>query len=204
MFYVEALFRKFGLPISQTKECKHRSGCIPSTIASSLKAGFFGYLIKSGISVVFGLKMIMKKPKKIIAPLVSKDSIRFGGFAFIFAFVFRSLVCSLRRMIGPDHTKYIFLIAGFIAGTLSVTLLEKKTRKTYALFLLARALDSIYQTLVKKKILPEFKYYYVVLFALMMFITGGVYGFEPISVPSDVNRLYMTFIHESVSDMQMR
>ena len=101
-----------------------------------------------------------------------------------------------------NNAKYIFLIAGFMAGTLSVTVLEKKSRQTYALFLLARALDSIYQTLVKKKILPEFKYYYVLIYALMMIVTAGfAYGTEPASMSSDLNKFYRSFTAESLSDL---
>jgi hypothetical protein len=54
--------------------------------------------------------------------------------------------------------------------------LEKKSRQTYALFLLARAIDVTYNSLVKKGILPEFKYFYIVLYSCMMAITGYAFG----------------------------
>ena len=99
---MESIYKKLGFSIVQTPQCKHRSGCIPSGISSSLKAGFFGYLIKSGINFVFNLKRSLKNPKKMFSPFISKDTLSFGGFGFLFVIMFRSMVCSLRRKLKPE------------------------------------------------------------------------------------------------------
>lgn len=82
--------------------------------------------------------------------------------------------------------------------------LEKKTRQSFGLFLMARAIDITYQSLVKKGYLPEFKYFYVVLYCLMMGISGYAYGTEPGSLSPEMNKFYLTFTNETLSDMQMR
>ena len=69
---------------------------------------------------------------------------------------------------------------------------------------MARAIDITYQSLVKKGYLPEFKYFYVVLYSLMMGISGYAYGTEPGSLSPEMNKFYLTFTNETLSDMQMR
>ena len=113
-------------------------------------------------------------------------------------------MCCLRRYIGEEYRRYIPLFAGFVGGLISVLFLEKKSRQTFGLFLFARAIDITYNNLVKKGYLPEFKYFYVVLYSLMMGITGYVYGTEPGSMSPEMNKFYLTFTNETLSDMQMR
>lgn len=96
------------------------------------------------------------------------------------------------------------MVAGLIGGFISVLFLEKKTRQSFGLFLMARAIDITYQSLVKKGYLPEFKYFYVVLYSLMMGISGYAYGTEPGSLSPEMNKFYLTFTNETLSDMQMR
>ena len=103
-----------------------------------------------------------------------------------------------------EQQKYIPLLAGLVGGLFSVLFLAKKTRQSIGLFLMARAIDITYQSLVKKGYLPEFKYFYVVLYALMMGISGYAYGTEPGSMSPEMNKFYLTFTNETLSDMQMR
>jgi hypothetical protein len=80
----------------------------------------------------------------------------------------------MRRKTQPQNQKYAFLLAGFVSGTLSALILDKKSRQTFGLFLIARAIDITYRSLVEKKIVPDFKYFYPVMYGLMMVITGGI------------------------------
>jgi hypothetical protein len=173
-------------------------------LVDSSKITLVSYLIKSGMSTVFGLKKIITSPSHFLKILIGKDSIKFGLFVGSFVFLFRSTLCSLRRCLGEDYHRYIPLFAGLLGGLVSVLFLEKKSRQTFGLFLFARAVDITYNNLVKKGYLPEFKYFYVVLYSLMMGITGFVYGTEPGSMSPEMNKFYLTFTNESLSDMQMR
>jgi hypothetical protein len=85
---------------------------------------------------------------------LSKDSINFGLFVGSFVLIFRSILCALRRLVPEERQKYIPLFAGFVGGFISVIFLEKKTRQSFGLFLMARAIDITYQSLVKKGYLP--------------------------------------------------
>lgn len=66
---------------------------------------------------------------------------------------------------------------------------------------MARAIDITYQLLVKKGYLPEFIYFYVVLYSSMS-ISGYAYGTEPGSMSPWMNKFYLTFTNETLSDMQ--
>jgi low temperature requirement protein LtrA len=128
-------------------------------------------LIKCGLSTLFAIKKIIKSPKRIIDGFISKDSIKFGLFICAFLLVFRSIVCFMRRKTQPQNEKYAFLLAGFVSGTLSALILDKKSRQTFGLFLIARAIDITYRTLVEKKIVPDFKYFYPVLSGISMAVS---------------------------------
>lgn len=156
------------------------------------------------MSTVFSLKRIFSSPKNLIKIFSSKDSVNFGLFVGSFILLFRSILCAMRRFVPEDKQRYIPLLAGLIGGFVSVLFLQKRSRQSFGLFLMARAIDITYQNLVKKGYLPEFKYFYVVLYSLMMGISGYAYGTQPGSMSSDMNKFYLTFTNETISDMQMR
>ena len=198
------LLELLHLSCSKTQTCKHRRGCIEAILHDSARITLFSYLIKCGLSTVFGIKRIFKSPSHLLKILSSRDSVNFGLFVGSFVLIFRSLLCALRRCVGEERQRYIPLLAGFVGGFVSVMFLEKKTRQSFGLFLMARAIDITYQSLVKKGYLPEFKYFYVVLYSLMMGISGYAYGTEPGSLSPEMNKFYLTFTNETLSDMQMR
>lgn len=114
---------------------------------------------------------------------IDKQSIKFGLFICMFLLILRTFVCVLRRKLQVRKHKYAYLLGGLVGGTLAALILDKKTRQTFGLFLIARAIDIIYKSLVQKKYIPDFKYYYPVLYALMMVVTGGfALGSQPISM----------------------
>ena len=163
-----------GIKFERTQHCKHRGSCICSGFASSTKAGLLSYLIKAGISTVFSIRKIIKNPKHIVDAFLDKDSLKFGLFISAFLVLFRAVVCGLRRKLQPNQHKYAYLLGGLLGATFAAFIIEKKTRQTFGLFLIARALDIVYKSLVEKKIIPEFKYFYPALYGVMMIVTGGL------------------------------
>ena len=163
-----------------------------------------GYGIKLISMLVFALRKIITKPKTIKNILTDKNPVKFGLFLGSFTFIFRGIVCSLRRFLSKEKEKYIYLVAGFIGGLISILFLEKDSRQAIGLFLLARAIDISYQTLVKKGYLPEFKYFYVFLYGAMMYITGYCYMNEPGSLSPETGKFYDLFINGNLNDMLMR
>lgn len=88
-----------GIPCSKTEVCKHKNGCIESVLRNSSKITLFSYLIKAGLSTVFGIKRIFKSPKHFWNIIAGKDAINFGLFVGSFVLIFRSLLCALRRCV---------------------------------------------------------------------------------------------------------
>lgn len=161
-----------------------------------------GYIIKAGIALIFGLKKIFKSPKAIFSLLFSKDNGSFAMFLGTFSSLFKAVICASRRQVGDSP--YSSIVAGFIAGCLSILFLQQKTRQNLALFLFTRALDTIYNGLINKGIIPKWKYDYVFLYSLMMTITGYCYGNEPGCLTPEMNKFYLSFTNESINDLQMR
>ena len=102
LYHLEAGMKKIGIEFSRTDSCKHRGSCICSALVSSSKAGLLSYLIKSGISILLSLRKVFKNPKKLFAPIISKESIKFGFFVFAFLIIFRAIVCGLRRVLPKE------------------------------------------------------------------------------------------------------
>lgn len=127
--------------------------------------------------MVFSLKKVFKQPTAIFKLLFNKDNTSFAMFLGCFSSIFKAIICSSRRMCG-DSPK-ASMLAGFVAGCVSILFLHQKTRQNLALFLFTRALDTIYNSLINKGIIPKWKYDYVFLYSLMMTVTGYCYGNEP-------------------------
>jgi len=117
------ILQALHIPNSKTVTCKHKRSCIESILKDSAKIALLSYLIKSGLSAVFGIKKIFKSPSHLLKVLTGKDAINFGLFVGSFVFLFRSILCALRRCISEEKQKYIPLIAGLVGGFISVLFL---------------------------------------------------------------------------------
>ena len=108
---------------SKTETCKHKQGCIEAILHDSARITLFSYLIKCGLSTVFGIKRIFNSPSHLLKILTSRDSLNFGLFVGSFVLIFRSVLCALRRCVGEERQRYIPLLAGFVGGFISVMFL---------------------------------------------------------------------------------
>lgn len=82
---------------SRTPYCKHPSSCLKSILIDTPKIAASTYLIKAGLTVLFSIKKIVKKPAELFKILAGKDAIRFGLFVGTFVGLFRTIMCTLRR-----------------------------------------------------------------------------------------------------------
>ena len=88
------------IPCTKTTACKHKKSCIEAILKDSSKIALVSYLIKAGLSTVFGLKKIFKSPKYLWTILSGKDAVNFGLFVGSFVGIFRIILCSMRRCVG--------------------------------------------------------------------------------------------------------
>lgn len=84
---------------SRTPYCKHTSSCAKSILIDTPKIAASTYLIKAGLTLLFSLKKIIKKPAELLKIFAGKDAIRFGLFVGTFVGLFRTTMCTLRRYI---------------------------------------------------------------------------------------------------------
>lgn len=52
--------------------------------------------------------------------------------------------------------------SGFTAGFFSLSLIEESKRKNWALYLLTRSMDTAFNSLINKGIVPKKGYYYII------------------------------------------
>lgn len=198
------VLKVLGLSCGKTASCRHSHTCIESILRDSLKILLSGYVMKLGLSAAFNIRKLFASPSLFFTLVRSKDSMQFGLFLGSFVFVFRTILCICRRLVEPERLKLIPLLAGAIGGLISSLFLEKSTRQSFALFILARAIDFSYQNLVRKGYLPEWKYFYVALYSFTICFAGYAYSNEPGCVPPELYKFYLNFANESLADLQMR
>lgn len=126
-----------------------------SMLINSIKIGISAYGIKVAAKALFAINRMFSKPSILKSLLLDQSNIKFGVCLGSFVAIFRILTCSLRRYIESEESeKYVFMLAGFLGGIFAAFFLEKGERQALGLFLIARAIDIIYQSLIKKKYIP--------------------------------------------------
>ena len=53
-------------------------------------------------------------------------------------------------------------VSGFSAGFVSLSLIEEGKRKNWALYLLTRSMDTMFNSLINKNIVAKRSYYYII------------------------------------------
>lgn len=107
-----------------------------------------GYSVTAAIDILVLLlkkmKAIKKNPSIILYTLISSKNVRFASFPALYTLFMRGLTCILRRILKCDSGSISF-VSGFIGGIISLWVREKQNRSIWALFLMTRALDSLYR-----------------------------------------------------------
>ncbi|KAK5582356.1 hypothetical protein RB653_003939 [Dictyostelium firmibasis] len=174
--------------INKNGICKHRDHCVISTLKTLIRGFAIGYGLRAGIALLTGLvlRKLYRNPRKLInQSILHKDPIGFGLFLGFYTGGFKGINCLLRAIRGKEDGLNS-IIAGFIAG--SSMMFSKSTEM--ALYLFARALESLFNAAVKRGYLKSYKHGDSVLFCLCTTILFHGFVWEPTAVrPS-----YMKFI----------
>ncbi|EAL61125.1 hypothetical protein DDB_G0292644 [Dictyostelium discoideum AX4] len=184
-----------GLKPTDTREyinkngiCRHRDNCAISTLKTIIRGFAIGYGLRAGIALLTGLilRKLYRNPRKLInQSILHKDPIGFGLFLGFYTGGFKGINCLLRAIRGKEDGLNS-IVAGFIAG--SAMMFSKSTEM--ALYLFARALESLFNAAVKRGYLKSYKHGDSVLFCLCTTILFHGFVWEPTAVrPS-----YMKFI----------
>jgi len=160
--------------------CKHPNHSEFSCLIHALKGfvrGFaLGYSIRGAIALVTALviKRLYRNPKKLIqSTLLHNDTIRSGLFLGTYTGTLKGVNCLL-RYVRKREDGWNAIIAGSVAG---LSMFISKSNEI-ALYLFARALESIFNALHKRGIVPSFKHGDSVLFAICTSIMFYAFAWE--------------------------
>ncbi|XP_042373809.1 uncharacterized protein LOC121967567 [Zingiber officinale] len=125
-------------------------------------------------------------------------AVRSTSFLSAFVGVFQGVICLHRKVASNDH-KLIYWFAGAISA-LSVLLEKKARRAELALYVLPRAVDSVWYISVNRHLLPRIKNAEVALFCLCM---GGIMFYlehEPDTMAPFLRGLIRRFLASRISN----
>ncbi|KAL1294852.1 hypothetical protein HN51_055698 [Arachis hypogaea] len=127
-----------------------------------------------------------------------KGAVRSTSFLSAFVGIYQAVVCLYRKVASKDH-KMLYWISGGIAA-LSVLLEKKERRRELALYVLPRAVDSLWYILVNRHLLPDIRNAEVFLFSLCM---GGIMyylEYEPETMAPFLRGLIHRFLASRISN----
>ena len=158
--------------------CKHKESCIENAVKGLIKASLQGFAAKSCAYFVLSvlLRKGFKEPGKALAGFFNADAFKFTVFAGLMSFLFKSTLCTMRRIRGKDDGLN-YLIAGSVGG-LSIAAEDKERKETWALYFAARMVDISLRAVSKRTGGWDVNQVEVYLFMFMIFFVVWSYGAE--------------------------
>lgn len=132
------------------------------------------FILAYGVKALFGLlSVITAKGKKVsrtkllMNGLFGRDTIQFALFPSVYNVIQKSVLCGSRHL-WQEEKKSVAFFSGFAAGALSLKVMDQQKRKNWALYLLTRALDTIFQAIQVHGYVKPRGYYYVIFMGSIM------------------------------------
>lgn len=128
--------------------CPHKYSCPQNAVYKGLFRSFAaGYGFKAILSFMTAAMSgkLGTKGRTLNDIFWGKDALRFGTFTGVMSFLYKVIVCSLRRALGKK-SPYIHGLAGFVAGA-AILFDDPSRRSSIALYCVVRALADLYQNL---------------------------------------------------------
>ena len=138
--------------LTRTDLCKHRACCTENACHGFIRT--FGNLLsmKVILSNLFYIANFKKLLRNIQSSKANKDHLRFALFFAAMNFLYKAMLCVLRRVFKCD--KYAAPLAGFVAGFASA-IDDKKRRQLLTIIFLSRFCDTVAKMSVDHGITPE-------------------------------------------------
>ncbi|GAM18384.1 hypothetical protein SAMD00019534_015590 [Acytostelium subglobosum LB1] len=157
--------------------CKHRGSCLHSCLRIWMRGLLIGYGMRATLALLSALfvRRLYKNPRKLInQSLLHKEPIGFGLFVAFYTGGFRAINCFLRNVRGKEDG-WNSAIAGFFAG--SAMMFSKSTEM--ALYLFARALESLFNAAHKRGYVGSWKHGDSALFCFSTTMMFYAFVWEP-------------------------
>jgi len=163
--------------------CLHRGDCV-SHAARGFARGFgIGFGMRALLSLLPGLllrKGYLRPVKLLKESLLSRGTLGFGLFLGTYIGGFKALLCSLRHFRKKDDPLNA-AIAGGLAGT-SLLFADSSEVVTWALYLLLRAGETIFNSLVKRGKINPIPHGDSLLFSFSTAVIFAAYICNPLTV----------------------
>lgn len=188
---------------NECKLCPHKYSCVQNAVYKGLFRSFAaGYLFKTFLALmqaVFSGKL-GRKGRTLRDIFRGEDAIRFGQFIGILSFLYKVVLCSLRRYTGRN-SPYYNMIAGFVSG-ISIILDDPARRSSIALYCVVRALADLYQNLKSTNMIQKIPHGSALTFTAAQVPIMFAY----VKSPTLLNKAYLAWISRMgrINDVMVR
>lgn len=151
------------------------------------------YLSLSTVPVlVFNTNAFMRKPLKSVSRSLL-NAVQSTAFLSTFVSIYMGAVCLHRKLDLPDH-KLNYFVVGLLSGC--SLLVEKKSRRSeLALYVMPRAIDALFLSMVDRRYLPSIPHGEVALFSICMGSLMYYYDHERDTVAPFVHALIRRVVY---------
>ncbi|XP_037798186.1 transmembrane protein 135-like [Penaeus monodon] len=120
--------------------CPHKGGCLPYFTWTALRGFSQGFLLQLAVKIIPSLPRLLGRPSKIYDLLTNPHNFQAGIFLAWFMSVFKGTCCLGRWWSGKDEAAH-----GAVAGVLSALSMYFYSAPSLALYIMWKAIESIYE-----------------------------------------------------------
>lgn len=166
--------------------CPHPFSCTHYVSKGGVQ--LFSYALggQLAINIVLGARRLINRPALLKSTIFKKGNLSLPMFIGGFAALYRLVSCSLRRSFRKDSP--YFAMPAALAGGLAFTAYKSNTISLYFMW---KALHILWNDLADKKLVPEVKWFAVILYS---FCTAVLFH-AAIVEPQNLRPSYWKFLH---------
>jgi len=145
-------------------------------------------------------KHFLKEPIKLLTR-TGIASLKSGGFFATFISLYQYQICLHRNLMAAgwvtSNPKLLYYVAGMICAGVSIFIEEKKRRSELALYVLPKAMQSLYEIMYQRKLMFKMKHFEVIMCSMAMGVIMAFYQHEPEVLSSFVRKIMYQFFQKN-------
>ncbi|KAH8310445.1 hypothetical protein KR044_001373 [Drosophila immigrans] len=171
---------------SKHSSCPHRQGCVTYCLMGGLKPFVGGVGIQVGLKLLLGIPKILKLKLNWRKQIFNKGNLNLGLALGSFSLAYKIISCGLRHVCGYDSA--FFAIPAGLLGSIG---LLKFPDITVALYVMWKTLQLLYNWGHQEGILPEVRYFVMILYSACTALLFHCAILEPGSLRSSYFKFLM-------------
>ncbi|KAI9022769.1 hypothetical protein CLU79DRAFT_804209 [Phycomyces nitens] len=141
-------------------------------------------------------KSVLESPAKMLSR-TAINTIKSGAFLATFVTVYQMQVCTHRKLVDlgitTANSKYFHFMYGFVCSYISIFIEDKKRRSELALYVLPKAIQSLYLIAYQRRLIFKLKHFEVLMSSAAMAIIMSFYQDEPDVLSTFVRKIMVQF-----------